>query len=77
MKRAWGALTIAVLCGIALLLGSVAAKIGRPLDAGDGLAAVLHLLGPSLVLSVAWLSRDTRHDLLRIRTLEEAAYRML
>lgn len=74
LKRAWRVLTLVVLCGITLLLLSVAAKIGKPLDAGDAMTAVLHVLGPSFVLSVAWLSRRTAQDMLRIEALEEAAF---
>lgn len=74
LKRAWRALTFLVLCGIVLLLLSVSAKMGRPLDSGDAFSGVLHVVGPSFALIVAWLSRQTARDMLRIEALEDAAF---
>ena len=74
LKRAWRALTFAVLCGIVLLLLSVAEKIGKPLDVGDATAGMLHVLGPTFALTIAWLSRRSAQDMLRIEALEEAAF---
>lgn len=73
LRRAWQALTLAVLVGIALLVASIIGKVGRPLDAGDVTAGVLHVLGPTFALSVACLSRSTARDLLRVAALEKAA----
>lgn len=74
LKRAWRALTFAVLCGIVLLLLSVAEKIGKPLDVGDAAAGMLHVLGPTFALTIAWLSRRSAQDMLRIEALEQAAF---
>lgn len=74
LRYAWWSLTLILLCCIGLLLGAAAASIHRLLDGFDIAETGIHVLGPVFVLGVAWLSRRTAQDLLRIEALEEAAF---
>ena len=62
-----------ILSCIVLRVVAAMSRSGSPPRTGDLAEAGLHLLGPCFVLAVAWLSRQSARDLLRMAALEEAA----
>jgi two-component system cell cycle response regulator len=73
LRRAWQSLILVVLCCIVLLLTAAAWKLDKPTSGGDLAESGIHVLGPCFVFAVAWLSRRTAYDTLRMAALAEAA----
>ena len=74
LRYAWWGLTAVLLCCIGFLLASAAACGQRLVDDVAIAETGVHVLGPIFVLGVAWLSRRTAQEMLRIEALEEAAF---
>jgi diguanylate cyclase (GGDEF)-like protein len=74
LRKAWRGLMVVVLCCILLLLTAAVSKYDDPIGVGDLAESGIHFLGPCFVLGVAWLSRRTAYETLRMAVLEEAAF---